>query len=48
LCVVIALHPQTPKHIRGSWSHYTPANQLILIGLNIWSLSNPDFELETF
>jgi hypothetical protein len=22
LVLVIALHPQTPKHIRGAWSHY--------------------------
>jgi hypothetical protein len=21
--LVIALRPQTPKHIRGGWSHYT-------------------------
>jgi hypothetical protein len=47
-CVVIALRPQTLKHVRGGWSHYTPANQLILMGLKIWSLSNPGFELETF
>jgi hypothetical protein len=40
--LVIALRPQTPKHI-GAAGHIilTPANQLMVIGLKIWSLSNP-------
>jgi hypothetical protein len=25
--LVIALRPQTPKHIRGSWSHYTDTSE---------------------
>jgi hypothetical protein len=24
---VIALRPQTPKHIRGDWSHYTDTSE---------------------
>jgi hypothetical protein len=24
---VIALRPQTPKHIRGGWSHYTDTSE---------------------
>jgi hypothetical protein len=27
LVLVIALRPQTPKHIRGGWSHYTDTNE---------------------
>jgi hypothetical protein len=27
LGLVIALRPQTPKHIRGSWSHYTDTSE---------------------
>jgi hypothetical protein len=40
---VIALHPQTLKHIIGAAGIIilTPANQLIVTGLKIWSLSNP-------
>jgi hypothetical protein len=26
-CLVIALRPQTPKHIRGGWSHYTDTSE---------------------
>jgi hypothetical protein len=50
LSLVIALRTQTPKHISGGWSHIllTPANQLMVMGLKIWSLSNPGFEPETF
>jgi hypothetical protein len=37
--LVTALRPQTPKHIRGGWSHthiiLTPANQLMIMGLKI-------------
>jgi hypothetical protein len=25
--LVIALRPQTPKHIRGGWSHYTDTSE---------------------
>jgi hypothetical protein len=27
LGLVIALRPQTPKHIKGGWSHYTDTSQ---------------------
>jgi hypothetical protein len=27
LVLVIVLRPQTPKHIRGGWSHYTDASK---------------------
>jgi hypothetical protein len=27
LSLVIALRPQTPKHIRGGWSHYTDTSE---------------------
>jgi hypothetical protein len=48
--LVIALRLQTPKHIRGGWSRYvlTPANQLMVMGLKIWSLSNSIIEPATF
>jgi hypothetical protein len=50
--LVIALHPQTPKHIRviRAAGHIilTPANQLMVMGLKIWSLSNPGIEPATF
>jgi hypothetical protein len=26
--LVIALHPHTPKHMRGGWSHYTDTSEL--------------------
>jgi hypothetical protein len=26
-CFIIALRPQTPKHIRGGWSHYTDTSE---------------------
>jgi hypothetical protein len=26
-CLVVALRPQTPKHIRGGWSHYTDTSE---------------------
>jgi hypothetical protein len=43
---VIALCPQIPKQIRGGRSHCTtPANQLMVIVLKIWSLSNPQRDL---
>jgi hypothetical protein len=25
--LVVALRPQTPKHIRGGWSHYTDTSE---------------------
>jgi hypothetical protein len=47
--LVVALRPQTPKHIRGGWSHkLTPANQLMAIGLKIWSLSDPGSNYRPF
>jgi hypothetical protein len=47
--LVIALRPQTPKHIRGGWSHYTDTSEPIeVMGLKIWSLSNPGFDPATF
>jgi hypothetical protein len=41
--LVSALRPQTPKHILEAAGHIilTPANQLMVMGLKIWSLSNP-------
>jgi hypothetical protein len=27
--LVIALRPQTPKHIRGGWSHYTETSEAV-------------------
>jgi hypothetical protein len=27
VCFVIALRPQTPKRIRGGWSHYTDTSE---------------------
>jgi hypothetical protein len=42
--LVIALRPQTPKHIRGGWSHYTDTSEPVDGNSNgrlkIWSLSN--------
>jgi hypothetical protein len=29
LSLVISLHPQTPKHIRGGWSHYTDTSEQV-------------------
>jgi hypothetical protein len=29
LVLVIALRPQTPKHIRGGWSHYTDTSESV-------------------
>jgi hypothetical protein len=38
------------RSISGAAGHIilTPANQLMVIGLKIWSLSNPGFEAVTF
>jgi hypothetical protein len=47
--LVFALRPQTPKHIRGGWSHYTDTSEPVeVMGLKIWSLSNPGLEPPTF
>jgi hypothetical protein len=27
LVLVVALRPQTPKHFRGGWSHYTDSSE---------------------
>jgi hypothetical protein len=49
LVLVIAFRPQTPKHIRGGWSHYTDTSESVeVMGLKIWSLSNPGLEPPTF
>jgi hypothetical protein len=46
---MVALSPHTPKHIRGGWSHYTDTSEPAeVMGLKIWSLSNPGFEPATF
>jgi hypothetical protein len=37
--LVIALRSQTPKHIRGGWSHYTDTSEPV--DGKIWSLPNP-------
>jgi hypothetical protein len=42
--LVSALRPQTPKHIRGGWFHYTNTNEPVDgngAQKLIWSLSNP-------
>jgi hypothetical protein len=39
-CFVIALRPQTPKHIRGGWSHYTDTSEPVDGGvrtLQLWT-----------
>jgi hypothetical protein len=47
--LIFALRPQTPKHIRGGWSHYTDTSEPVeVMGLKIWSLSNPGLEPPTF
>jgi hypothetical protein len=46
---VIAVRPQTPKHIREGWSHYTDTSEPVDgMGLKIWSLSNPDSNQRPF
>jgi hypothetical protein len=38
--LVIALRPQTPKHIRGGWSHYTDTSEPVDGGvgtLQLWT-----------
>jgi hypothetical protein len=46
LVLVVALRPQTPKRIRGGWSHFADTGEPV--GFKIWSLSNPGFEPGTF
>jgi hypothetical protein len=31
--LIIALRPQTPKHIRGGWSHYTDTSEPVDVGV---------------
>jgi hypothetical protein len=33
--LVFALRPQTPKHIRGGWSHYTDTSEPIDGGVQL-------------
>jgi hypothetical protein len=33
--LVIALRPQTPKHIRGGWSHYTDTSEPVDGGVQL-------------
>jgi hypothetical protein len=49
MVLVIAFRPQH-RSILGAAGHITmtPANQLMVIELKIWSLSNPCFEPATF
>jgi hypothetical protein len=34
-CLVFALRPQTPKHIRGGWSHYTDTSEPVEGGVQL-------------
>jgi hypothetical protein len=44
-----ALCPHTPQHIKSVWSHYTDTSEPVeVMGLKLWSLSNPGFEPATF
>jgi hypothetical protein len=46
---MVALRPHTPKHIRGAWPHYTDTSEPVeVMGLKIWSLSNPGLKPATF
>jgi hypothetical protein len=46
---MVALCQHTQKHIRGGWSHYTDTSKPVeVMGIKIWSLSNPGFEPATF
>jgi hypothetical protein len=36
--LVIALRPQTPKHIRGGWSHYTDTSEPVDKGVGTQQL----------
>jgi hypothetical protein len=38
LVLVIALRPQTPKHIRAGWSHYTDTSEPVDGGVGILQL----------
>jgi hypothetical protein len=33
--LVVALRPQTPKHIRGGWSHYTDTSEPVDGGVQL-------------
>jgi hypothetical protein len=47
--LVIALCKQTPKHITDGWYiKLTPLNQLMVMGLKIWSLPNPGSNQQPF
>jgi hypothetical protein len=35
--LVFALRPQTPKHIRGGWSHYTDTSEPVDRGVQLWT-----------
>jgi hypothetical protein len=50
LLVWFLLYAHSHRGIVGAAGHITltPANQLMVVGLKIWSLSNPGFELATF
>jgi hypothetical protein len=37
-CLVIALRPQTPKHIRCGWSHYTDTSEPVDEGVGTLQL----------
>jgi hypothetical protein len=40
--LVIALRPQTPKHIRGGWSHYTDTSEPVDGGVGIYNCAPPE------
>jgi hypothetical protein len=35
--LVVALRPQTPKHIRGGWSHYIDTSEPVDGGVQLWT-----------
>jgi hypothetical protein len=43
---MVTLRPQTPKHIRGGWSHYTETSEPV-DGNGAQNMSNPGFEQGT-
>jgi hypothetical protein len=47
---LVALRPQPDRSILGAAGHIklTPANQFMVMGHKVWSLSNPGFEPATF
>jgi hypothetical protein len=52
IVLVIALRPQTPKHIKGGWSHYTDTSEPVDgNGAQNMSLFNPalnEFEFQLY